>query len=140
MNHISAVVSNIQTNDMLSIVEFRSGEECLRMMALGLNMPLKVGSIVILGVKASSVALAKNLSGIISISNQLPCKVESITEGSLLCSVKLKFNSSVLESVITRSSMLAMNIEIGSTITALIKASELSIVEVVEKECSNAVK
>ena len=129
MNRINATVSEIQSVDNLSVVAFKAGDQSLRMMSLGLNPPIEVGAVVTLGAKATNVALAKNLSGMISMSNQLACVVESLDKGALLCAVKLRFNDSVLQSVVTLASALRMNLEAGDEVVALIKASELSILE-----------
>jgi molybdopterin-binding protein len=129
LNHIKAVVTKIETIDYLSVVSFEADNQPLRMMALGLNVPIEVGSKVTLGAKATNIALAKNLSGMISMSNQLNCVVEKLNKGSLLCSVKLSFNDSILESITTLASALEMDIEVGDKIVALIKASELSVLE-----------
>lgn len=130
MNHINAIVKDIQSMDNLSIVTFDAHGHSLRMMALGLNFPLKVGSKVILGAKASNISLAKNLSGMISISNQLDCIIESVDKGSLLSSVKVRFNEVILESVITLESADQMDLRVGESVISLIKESELSILEV----------
>ncbi len=130
MNHISATVSNIQSVDNLTVVAFQAGEQKLTMMALGLNFSIEVGSEVTLGMKASSVALAKDFSGFISLSNQLYCTIESITYGELLCSVKARFNDSLIESIVTLNSAKQMDLEVGETIMMLIKASEISILEI----------
>lgn len=130
MNKIKARVTDIKSMDNLNIVAFEAGEHSMQMMALGLNIPIKIGSSVILGVKASNVSIAKNMPTMISISNQLSCIVEELHKGELLCSVKLRFNNAIIESVITMKSLLKMNIKVGDNIIALIKASELSILEV----------
>jgi len=130
MNYIYAKVSSIQESNNITIVSFEAGETNLKMMSLSLNTNIKVGTKVKLGVKASSIALCKNLSGMISISNKLDCSVASIREGDLLCSIKLSFNETTLESITTKDSALNMEIKQGENIIALIKASELSILEI----------
>ena len=130
MNIIDAKVSNIESAEGISIVTFEAFGSELRMMSLGLNTPIEVGSEVLLGVKASSIALAKNLRGSLSTSNQLVCRIERLKKGALLCSVKLLFGESILESIITKNSSLMMELEEGDEVIALIKSSELSILEV----------
>jgi len=130
MNKIKARVTDIQSMNNLSIVAFEAGKHSMQMMALGLNIPVEIGSSVILGAKASNVSIAADMSTMISISNQLSCIVEELNKGELLCSVKLRFNSTIIESIITMKSILKMDIKVGDNITALIKASELSILKV----------
>ena len=71
MNKIEATISNIETIENITIVEFNTNSHTLRMMALSLNPNYKKGVKVLLGAKTTHTALAKNLEGQISISNQL---------------------------------------------------------------------
>lgn len=130
MNKIQALVSDIQSIDNLSIVTFNAQDTQMKMMSLGLNISINIASKVTLGVKASSVMIAKDLSGMISSSNQLKCIVQSVNNGDLLSSIKLKFSSSIIESIITKDSSLKMNLQSGDNVLAIIKASELSIIDV----------
>jgi molybdopterin-binding protein len=100
------------------------------MMSLDLDAQIKVATKVRLVVKPSHVAIAKDFSGEVSYSNKLETTILSCENGQLLSSVKLKFFDSTLESIITLSSSKKMNLKVGDKVTALIKASELSIGEV----------
>jgi molybdopterin-binding protein len=129
MNKIPATVTAIESTENITVVSFESYGQPMRMMALELDKALSVGANVILGARASNIALAKGLEGIISISNRLDVTVESINNGALLCSVKLRFGEALLECVITRESSQRMELKAGDRVTALIKASELSVLE-----------
>ena len=100
------------------------------MMALELDREIAVGTKVVLGVKATSIVLAKGLSGEVSSSNRLEVYADKITTGALLCSVRFTFAGVSLESVITRASAERMSLKEGDAITALVKSSDLSILEV----------
>ncbi len=130
MNQISATVTGIRCVDNINIVTFEAAGQTMRMMALELNNTLGIGSKVILGAKATNIALAKKKNGLLSISNQLGVTIESINQGELLSSVKFNFAGSVLESIITRESASRMALQAGDAIIALIKSSELSILEI----------
>ena len=130
MNHINAIITDIKTSKNISIVTFEANGHLLKMMALGLAKPIQVGSKVILGVKASNIAIAKDLRGDFSISNRLHVKIEKINYGELLCAVFFRFDKQLLESIITRDSAETMGLHVDDTIMALIKSSELSIIEV----------
>lgn len=130
MNRINAIVTAIDCVDNINIVSFEAAYQPMRMMALELNDTLVIGSKVTLGIKASNIALAKELSGMLSISNQLNVTIESINNGKLLSSIKFSFAGSLIESIITRESALRMDLQAGKSIIALIKSSELSILEV----------
>ncbi|MGB6018077.1 MAG: TOBE domain-containing protein [Sulfurimonadaceae bacterium] len=130
MNKLSATITDIQSADTINIVSFDVAGQPMRMMALELNESVSVGTKVLLGAKATNIALAKELNPMMSISNQLPVKIERIDLGALLCSVKFMFEGHLLESIITRESALKMQLAVGDEIVALIKSSELSILEV----------
>ena len=129
MNRIPAVVTAVESVDGITIVSFQTEGTPMRMMALEMAERVAVGMGVILGVRASGIALATSLGGNLSISNRLDVTVASVTNGELLSSVKVRFGSEVMESIITRESSLRMALQPGDRVTALIKSSDLSILE-----------
>jgi molybdate transport system regulatory protein len=130
MNRIHAVITDIQSVDTLNLVHFNAAEQNMKMIALELDKRLVVGSKVIIGAKATHIALAKEFCGMLSMSNQLHVKIEQIENGALLSRVQFVFAGARLESIVTKDSALAMQLKVGDDITALIKSSELSILEV----------
>jgi len=133
VNRIEARVTTVERHDNITVVSFNADGQPMRMMALGLTIPVETGTRVILGAKASQVSLSKYLVGDISISNRLPAEIESVETGALLCSVMLRVGRVLMESIITRESAANMDLRPGDSVTALIKASDLSIVEIVNK-------
>ncbi len=130
MNRIPATVTGLESVESITVVSFDSGGTVLKMMALALNASVEPGKVVTLGVKASHVSLARNLDGELSISNRIPAVVESVEKGALLCSVTLRFGEASLESIITRDSAERMNLHPGDRLFALVKASDLSLLEI----------
>ena len=65
-----------------------------------------------------------------SYSNKLNCVIQSLENGELLCCIHLKIFDTILESIITVNSSKKMNLKAGDNVTAFIKASELSISEI----------
>ena len=130
MNRITAIVTALESINNISIVNFKAADQSMTMMALELDNRLSVGSCVILGVKASNISLAKELNGLLSISNQLPITIERINHGKLLSSIKFSFAGSLIESIITKKSALRMDLQVSTRSIALIKSSELSILEI----------
>ena len=98
---------------------------------LDLNDDVQIGKKVRLLVKPTNISLAKNLIGEISLSNQIVANIQSLENGQLLTSVILEINDTILESIITVDSSKRMNLQIGEVVTILIKASNLSIEEVI---------
>ncbi|AXX88540.1 transporter [Arcobacter suis] len=130
MSQLVATIKKINSVDNLNIVEFDFNGLTLKMMSLDLNDDVKIGKKVELSVKPSNISIAKNLIGEISLSNQIVATIQSLENGQLLTSVILKINDTLLESIITVDSSKRMNLQIGEVVTILIKASNLSIGEV----------
>lgn len=132
MNKLPACISRIEEAQNLHIVHFEGENYSLKMMGLELPKNVHVGSNVILGVKPSHVAIAKNLSGELSYSNQIYATVHRIEEGTLLCNVELHVGSSVMQSLMTMASCKRMRLQVGDEVVLLMKASEVFITEVLD--------
>jgi molybdopterin-binding protein len=130
MSKLLATIKKISTVDNLNIVEFDFHGDILKMMSLDLGKEVQVGKKVILSVKSTNVLLAKNLSGDLSFSNKLVARIENVENGILLSSIILKINDTTLESIITSDSSIRMNLKENDILTVLIKASNLSIEEI----------
>ena len=131
MSKFIATIKKIQSIDNLNIVKFDFCGLTLKMMSLDLNDDVEIGKKVKLSVKPSNISIAKNLTGEISLSNKIVATIQSLENGQLLTSVILKINDTILESIITVDSSKRMNLQIGEVVTILIKASNLSIEEVI---------
>ena len=129
MSQIIATVKSIVNFKQINIVEFELQGFMLKMMSLDLNEKVQVGSRVVVGVKPTNIALAKNLSGELSVSNQLNATIEEVDNGELLSSISLKIGENIFESIITKSSAQRMQLEKNDYVIMLIKASDVSIME-----------
>ncbi len=132
MNRLQAIVTNIEGEQNLHIITFDYEGVSLRMMGLDLPKGLHVNAHVILGVKPSHVAIAKHLSGELSYSNQLPATIMGIENGKLLSNIVLRVHDNEIQSFITLSSCIRMNLQANDHVTLLIKASELFVLEVLD--------
>ncbi|MBU0926062.1 TOBE domain-containing protein [bacterium] len=130
MSPFIATIKKINNIDSLNIVEFDFEEIPLKMMSLDLNKDVQIGKRVKLAVKPTNISIAKNLSGEISLSNQLVAIIKSIENGQLLSSIILEANDTIFESIITSDSSKRMNLQKNEQVSILIKASDLSILEV----------
>ena len=130
MSKLIATIKKINSIDNLNIVEFEFLGTTLKMMSLDLSSNIQIGKKVRLSVKPSNISIAKNFTGEISLSNQLVAIIQNIENGKLLSSVSLKISDFLLESIITVDSSKRMNLQIGDEVIILIKASNLSIEEV----------
>ena len=130
MSQLVATIKKINSIDNLNIVEFDFHGLTLKMMSLDLNADVQVSKKVKLSVKPTNISIAKNLIGEISLSNQIVATIENLENGQLLSSISLKVHNTLLESIIIVDSSKRMNLQIGESVTILIKASNLSIAEV----------
>ena len=125
-----ARVKNIKSIDNLNIVEFDFNDTILKMMSLELNKDIVVGTKVELSVKPTNVIISKKPIENISLSNQTLAKIVDINDGELLSSITLNTNDCYLESIITKDSFLQLNLQKNDYVNILIKASDLSILRV----------
>jgi molybdopterin-binding protein len=128
---LEAKVIEINKKDMLHLVAFELDGIVLSMVSLELPHNLKIESKVKLAIKPISVAIGKDTGGILSYSNQLPATLLEMEKGELLSNLTLELdNHSKIESIITTRAVDRLALKKGDSVTALIKASEISILEV----------
>ena len=136
MSYLIAKVMSIQNCDSLHHVTFDCEGHILGMMGLELPKGIDVGKKVKLVIKATHVTLAKEFTGLLSYTNKLPVMIDSINNGTLLSSITLKFSGAFpqtyIESIIPRTASETMSLKVGDKISALIKASEIAICEVMD--------
>lgn len=125
-----ARVKDIKTIDSLNIVEFDFNNITLKMMSLELHKEVKLESKVKLLVKPSNVIISKNYIEDISLSNQTLAKIVAIENGELLSSISLEIGDTTFESIITKESSKRLDLQEGNIVNILIKASDLSILRV----------
>ncbi|RYA23075.1 transporter [Malaciobacter halophilus] len=130
MNEFKAVVSKIDNLDNLNIVEFSFFDITLSMMSLDLHS-IEVGTKVLLTVKASNVAIAKELQGQISLANSIKSDIIKLDMGKLLTSIKLQHKNTTITSIITTKSAKRLNLKENDCVSAIFKSSDLSIKEVI---------
>ncbi len=131
MSYIEVTIKDIQSVDNLNIVKFDLLEDELTMMSLELSNKIIVGKKVKLVVKPTYITIGKKFIGELSISNQLKAKIINIENGKLLSSIILKLHDTILESIITVASSISMDLQIDDEVIVMIKASDLSILEVI---------
>jgi molybdopterin-binding protein len=138
MSQIVATIGKIESVESLNVVTFVSNGSRLTMVSLELDEEVSVGRNVTLSCKPTSVALAKpeilkNERGeMLSYANQIEVTITSVTKGKLLSSVLLRFGDATLEALIITASLEQMGLKEGDAAVALIKVSDLSILEVLD--------
>lgn len=88
----------------------------------------QVGAAAMLAFNETEVALAKNLSGAISLRNRLLGTVEAIEQGQLMSRVLLRVGAHRVSSVITTRSLLALQLQPGDAVEGLVKSNEMHLI------------
>lgn len=130
MNRLKGQIVAIDSNSYMSLVDVAVGLNIFS--ATLLETPatanyLVVGSSVTLLFKETEIALAKNLSGLISLRNRIPVSVAAIERGDILGAVTLDYDGMQLVSVITTRAIDRLEIKVGDDLEALIKANEIAL-------------
>ncbi len=133
MDKILSTIVKIENVENLHLITFDCGQTILKMVSLELANNISIGKRVVLNYKSSSVVIAKNFYGDISFANKLKCKVIDIKVGKLLSIVELQCGNFHLESMSLSSILEKMSINKDDEITAFIKVSDISILEVIDE-------
>ncbi|MFZ6772571.1 TOBE domain-containing protein [Undibacterium sp. SXout7W] len=149
MNQIAGEVTGVEAHGSVAIMDVAAGHVQLTATLLGNPQQLAawtIGQPVVLLFKETEVALAKNLSGDISLRNRLPGYIVSIEMGQVLTRVHLllaaadgscpvqtegvaKADNALVQvsSVITTRSAKKLLLTVGDKVEALVKSNEMSV-------------
>lgn len=132
MNRLNGIISQVEHNDTMSLVDVMV--ETMTFSAILLETPatavyLRVGAPVTLLFKETEVSLAKNLQGELSLRNRFMATVSHIDQGEILTAVTLNCMAKKLVSVITSRAIKRLQLSVGETVEALIKANEVALME-----------
>lgn len=130
MNRLPGIISAVESVGSLALVDVEVGATRLAAMWVGVSDEFAQwapGVSVTLLFKETEVALGKNLSGLLSLRNRMACTVMDLEYGQLLARVGLRFGEHTLSAVITRRSALHLDLKVGDTVEALVKANEMTI-------------
>lgn len=131
MNRLSGHILACEIAGSLALVDVAVGDEHFTAMLLGIDADdgrWQPGTAVMLTFKETEVALAKNLSGAISMRNRLKGVVTRIETGRLLSKVVFDMDGVAISSVITTRSLQALQLGQGDVVEGLVKSNEMSVV------------
>ena len=138
MNKLPGIIRKIQQSGALILVDVEVDGHSFSAMLIESAQKaewLSEGNFIDLVFKETEVALAKNLSGIISMRNRMKCSVRHIERGELLSKIDLQFRGYTIASAITTRSVDALNLKVGDEVEALVKANEVSLMKKIS-DCS----
>lgn len=133
MNKLKGRIVSIESNDHVSLVDVDVSGDTFT--ATLLETPddaryLRVGNSVEVLFKETEVSLAKGLSGLISLRNRMLATVKQVRSGVILGEVVLDYRGYSICSIITTRSIRRMDIKQGDEVEALVKANEVSLMEI----------
>ncbi|MFA6901526.1 MAG: TOBE domain-containing protein [Gallionellaceae bacterium] len=135
MNKLRGRITHIESNDHVSLVDVEVMGDGFT--ATLLETPedaayLKIGNAVEVLFKETEVSLAKGLSGMISLRNRMHTTVKQVRSGVILSEVVLDYRGRQISSIITTRSIKRMDIKAGDDVEALVKANEVTLLEVAD--------
>ncbi len=119
MNKITAVLKNIISVDNLNLLEFEKNGQLIKVLILQMNLDLKVGDEVYLGIKPTKLFLSKNKC---NFENVLEVEIKNFEKGEILTNVLCDFYGEKLEII-----MLKDYIDFEKKAYLFFKASDISI-------------
>ncbi|HJV72616.1 MAG TPA: TOBE domain-containing protein [Noviherbaspirillum sp.] len=131
MNRLPAKIAAVDVHGSIALVDAAVDAHRFTAMLIGAADEVKnwtTGMPVTLLFKETEVSLAKNLSGLLSMRNRIPCTVTAVEHGKLLTKVSLNFNGNLIESIITTRSSHALSIAPGDIVEGLVKANEMTVI------------
>lgn len=135
MNRFNGVIRNVNSSGSLSIVDIECAN--ISFSAVVIETPedapyLMEGNPISILFKESEVSIAKNLRGEISVRNRIPSTVKNIQKGEILSRLFLESAAGSFTAVITTRSVERLRISVNDTVEALIKATEIILMEPTE--------
>jgi molybdopterin-binding protein len=132
MNQLTGTISHIQQSGSIMLVDV--DVVGYNYSALMIDLPqalswLHEGNSIGLIFKETEVSIGKNITGKISLRNQLPCVVKSVKRGEILSVIELAVSGNTIISAITTRSADMLKIRTGDSVTAFIKANEIILTE-----------
>ncbi|MFF7655271.1 molybdopterin-binding protein [Streptomyces sp. NPDC007983] len=131
-NQIPGTVTAITPGEAMATVKVRldGGQELTAAITVEAvaDLGLAEGSAVRALIKSTEVSLATEPVGAgLSIRNRLPGKVTGIAMGGAMASVKVTVEGGELTAAITKDAATDLGLEAGSSVTALVKSTEVSL-------------
>ena len=135
MNRVPGTIAGVERAASIAIVDVNALGQNLTATLIGTGTAVgpeaegwRAGMPVTLLFAETEVALAKNLSGLISMRNRISVSVVVIERGSILCRVVLQAEGAQLVSIITTRAANALALACGDRIEALVKANAMRVV------------
>lgn len=130
MNRLPATICGIETSRQISLVDLTVGEDlfsCVIIETPESASYLRIGNTVTLLFKETEVSIAKDWQGQISLRNRMAAEIRKIDGGGVLSRIVLDYQGKEIISIITTRSVRKLRLQTGDSVTAMVKANEVSI-------------
>lgn len=122
-----AVVSEILGSNGVNLVKFHADFAEISMICLEISSEIKIGAEVFLNFKSTDVILSRQKLVGVGILNEIEAEILAVKSGEILAVVSLKSGEFCFESLISKTALNALNLELGEKIFAYIKESSIFI-------------
>ncbi|MGW1991582.1 TOBE domain-containing protein [Embleya sp. NPDC001921] len=133
-NRFPGTVASVATGEVMAIVKVRlaSGLELTAAITVDAveDLGLAEGGEVLVLVKATEVSLAIGPVAGLSIRNKIPGTVTHVAAGGAMAGVKVGIEDGELTAAITADAATELDLEVGTSVTALLKSTEVSLATV----------
>lgn len=132
MNKLKAQIVHLETDGQISLVDLQAHGDLFSCVVIETPQTaeyLQIGHEVYILFKETEVSIGKNLSGQISLRNQIHSTIKRLDRGRVLTKLTLDYKGSEIGSIITTRSAERMKLQIGDAVVGLVKANEVSIME-----------
>ncbi|GIF72496.1 TOBE domain-containing protein [Asanoa siamensis] len=131
-NQLDATILSVSRGEAMAAVKARiaSGQELTAAITRESadDLQLVAGQPVTMLVKSTDVALATGTVGDVSIRNQLPGRITSLTGGAAMTTLKVAVDGgAALTAVVTNDAVNDLDLSEGDEVIALVKATEVSV-------------
>ncbi|MEV4533871.1 TOBE domain-containing protein [Asanoa sp. NPDC049518] len=131
-NQLDATILSVSRGDAMAAVkaQLASGQEVTAAITRESadELELIAGQPVTMLVKATDVALATGAVGDLSIRNQLPGRITSLTSGAAMTTLKVAVDGGgALTAVVTNDAVNDLDLSEGDEVLALVKSTEVSV-------------
>ncbi|MET7299157.1 TOBE domain-containing protein [Embleya sp. NPDC005575] len=133
-NQFQGTVTSVTTGEVMATVKVRlnSGRELTAAITVDAvtDLGLAEGGVVLVLVKSTEVSLATGAVGGLSIRNRIPGTVTAVAVGGAMAGVKVAMEDGELTAVITAEAAKELGLASGSSVTALLKSTEVALASV----------
>jgi molybdate transport system regulatory protein len=131
-NQLEGTILSVSRGEAMAAVKSRldSGQELTAAITRESadELGLAPGQPVTMLVKSTDVAVATGTLGDVSIRNQLPGRITSVTEGAAMSTLKVAVDGGgALTAVVTNDAVNDLDLSEGDEVLALVKATEVSV-------------